>query len=253
MKAMEGEHSVTPNTATGDTSTAITLRVARSGGSGGSPGFAQYSVPAVANARVLDALLHVRRHHDATLAFRYSCRVGMCGSCAIVINGKEGLACQTTIASLGTRTVRLEPLRALPVLRDLTADMTPFFRASAVSEAVLRPKSPRAREVPKMPPATPHRALIESQSGCITCGACFSACELSSTRKDFLGPATLNRLLMLSLDERDSLGKTRLETAARDHGVLRCHTMGNCSAVCPANIPLREGMQRLKGLIAAGK
>lgn len=250
MNTSEGERAMAPNPASGDTPATITLQVARSGSP---PGFARYVVPAVANARVLDALLHVRRHHDATLAFRYSCRVGMCGSCAIVINGHEGLACQTTIASLGRRTIRLEPLRALPVLRDLTADMTPFFRAAADSEAVLRPKSPRSREVRKMPPADPRRATIEGQSGCITCGACYSACEWSATRKDFLGPAALNRLLMLTLDERDSLGKKRLETAARDRGALRCHTMGNCSAVCPVNIPLREGMQRLKGLIATGK
>jgi succinate dehydrogenase/fumarate reductase iron-sulfur protein len=177
----------------------------------------------------------------------------MCGSCAIVINGKEGLACQTTIASLGGRTIRLEPLRALPVLRDLTVDLTPFFRAATVAEAVMRPSSPRLREVRRLPPGEPRRALIERQSGCITCGACFSACELSATRKNFLGPAALNRLLMLALDERDLLGKKRLETAACDRGALRCHTMGNCSAVCPVDIPLREGMQRLKGLIAAGK
>ena len=133
----------------------------------------------------------------------------MCGSCAVVVNGKEALACQTSIGALGTDVVRISPLRALPVLRDVMSDMAPFFDTLKRAEAALRPKDPNLKSLRTMPPAAPHRATIEGQNGCITCGACFSACEWSATRPGYLGPAAMNRVLMLALDERDALGKAR--------------------------------------------
>jgi succinate dehydrogenase/fumarate reductase iron-sulfur protein len=199
---------------------------------------------------VLDALLYVREHLDSSLGFRYSCRAGMCGSCAVVVNGKEALACQTSIGTLGTDVVRVLPLRALPVLRDVMCDMTPFFNTFKRAQAALRPREPDHRTIRTMPPAAPHRALVEGQNGCLTCGACYSACEWSATRPGYLGPAAMNRVLMLSLDERDALGKARLATVASESGALRCHALGNCSSVCPVDIPLREGMRILKGLLA---
>lgn len=212
---------------------------------------AVFDVPVPGPAsRVLDALLYVREHLDASLAFRYSCRAGMCGSCAVVVNGKEALACQTAIGPLGTTSVRVSPLRALPVLRDLMCDMTPFLESMKRADAALRPAEPDRKTLRQMPPGAPHRKLIEGQNGCITCGACFSACEWTATRPGYLGPAAMNRVLMLSLDERDAKGRARLATVANDSGVLRCHGLGNCSQVCPVGIPLREGMVKLKGLLA---
>lgn len=229
------------------TPTRITLEVARS--DAGRPSKFEVPVPGPAS-RVLDALLYVREHLDPSLGFRYSCRAGMCGSCAVVVNGREALACQTAIGSLGTDRVRVAPLRALPVLRDVMCDMTPFFDSLKRADAALRSKEPDRKTLRAMPPAEPRRALIERQNGCLTCGACFSACEWSATRPGYLGPAAMNRVLMLSLDERDALGKARLATVAHESGALRCHGLGNCSEVCPVDIPLREGMQTLKGLLA---
>ena len=210
----------------------------------------QFTVPVPSpNSRVLDALLYVQQHHDPTLAFRSSCRVGMCGSCAMVINGKEALACQTTIGSLKSDVVRLAPLRSLPTQKDLKVDMAPFFANMRAAGAAFRPSEPGLKGIRQIPPQGKERALLETQNGCITCGACYSACEWTSTRKGYLGPAALNRVYMLALDQRDALGKKRLQVAAQDDGVLRCHSMGNCSAVCPIEIPLRTGLQQLKGLV----
>ena len=196
----------------------ITLEVSRTD----SDDHVSFRVPVPSkNSRVLDALLYVRHNIDPSLGFRYSCRAGMCGSCAVVVNGKEGLACQTTIGSLHSDVVRVEPMRALPVLRI-------------------------------MPPGEKVRKSIQDQNGCITCGACFSACEWSATKEGYLGPSAMNRVLMLALDERDSLGKKRLRGIATDSGILRCHGLGNCSTVCPVDIPLQESMQKLKGLISKG-
>lgn len=227
--------------------TRITLEVHRSDKSRTST----FEVPVPQpSSRVLDALLYVRENLDPTLGFRYSCRAGMCGSCAVVVNGKEVLACQAAIGPLGTDHVRVAPLRALPVLRDVMCDMTPFFDTLKRADAAMRPKDPDRKTLQTLLPGDRERALIEKQNGCITCGACYSACEWSATRPGYLGPAAMNRVLMLALDERDATGRRRLASVATESGVLRCHGLGNCSTVCPVDIPLREGMQKLKGLLA---
>lgn len=227
----------------------ITLEVARSDPNRRS----RFDVPVPGPAsRVLDALLYVREHIDPSLGFRYACRAGMCGSCAVVVNGKEALSCQAAIGPLGGDTVRVEPLRSLPVLRDVMCDMAPFFATLKRADAALRPGDPDQPSPRTMPPGDRHRALIERQNGCITCGACYSACESSTMHSDYVGLAAMNRVLMLSLDERDVLGKARLATVAREVSALRRHELDSCSAVCPVEIPLREGMQELKGLLATG-
>lgn len=227
----------------------ITLEVSRTD----SDDLVSFKVPVPSkNSRVLDALLYVRHNIDPSLGFRYSCRAGMCGSCVVVINGKEGLACQATIGSLNSDVVRVEPMRALPVLRDVMCDMDSFFKTLIKSHAALVSNDPDRKTLRIMPPGEKVRKSIQDQNGCITCGACFSACEWSATKQEYLGPSAMNRVLMLALDERDLLGKQRLRGIATDSGVLRCHGLGSCSTVCPADIPLREGMQKLKGLISQG-
>lgn len=201
------------------------------------------------NARLLDALLKVRQEQDPELGFRFSCRVGMCGSCAMVVNGRERLACQTPVAEVGPA-IKVAPLRSLPVKRDLIPDMAPFFDAMKRSHAALDPKEPDLQAIRTMPPGDPDRRAIEGQNGCITCGACFSACEWTRTHPGYVGPSALNRLFMLALDERDARGISRLDLAASAEGVLRCHTTGNCSVVCPVDVPVKAGMHRLKGLLA---
>ena len=131
-------------------------------------------------------------------------------------------------------------------------DMDPFFKTLIKSHAALVSNDPDRKTLRIMPPGEKVRKSIQDQNGCITCGACFSACEWSATKQEYLGPSAMNRVLMLALDERDLLGKQRLRGIATDSGVLRCHGLGSCSTVCPVDIPLREGMQKLKGLISQG-
>lgn len=225
----------------------ILVEVSRS-----TPGSAsRFEVPVTSpSIRVLDALLYIREHIDASLAFRYSCRAGMCGSCACVVNGTEALACQTTLDSLRADIVRVGPLRSLPVLRDLTSDMEPFFDSLRRAGAALDAKDPGRRTLRTMPPGEAQRQFIEQQNGCITCAACFSACGSSNMRPKHLGPAAMNRVLMLALDERDARGMARLETLAQETEALPCDEFGDFTAVCPVDIPLRDGIQKLKALVA---
>jgi succinate dehydrogenase/fumarate reductase iron-sulfur protein len=225
----------------------ITLEIVRSDPSQRS----RFDVPVpTAGSRVLDALIHVREHLDPTLGFRYACRAGMCGSCAVVVNGREALSCQLPVKALGTRNVHVAPLRALPVLRDLVCDMTPFFDGWKRAHAALHSNDP-ARTTPRtMPPGEPRRALIEGQSGCLTCGACDSACADMLGGDHAQAPAALNRVLMLALDERDRQGATRVEPLAQETARLHAYAHAPIDEVCPVGIPLRRGMDALERLVA---
>jgi len=226
---------------------AVTLDVVRSDPAQAS----RFEVPVpTAGSRVLDALLYVRERLDPTLGFRYACRAGMCGSCAVVVNGKEALACQLPVATLGTREVSVAPLRGLPVLRDLVCDMEPFFAGWKRAHAALEPNDPTRDEPRTMPPGEPRRALIEGQNGCLTCGACDSACADSVGGDHARGPAALNRLLMLTLDERDAQGNERLAAIAAETARLRAYAGSGIDDVCPVGIPLRRAMDTLERLVA---
>jgi succinate dehydrogenase/fumarate reductase iron-sulfur protein len=225
----------------------ITLDVARSDAS--RPSRFEVPVP-TAGSRILDALLYVRERLDATLGFRYACRAGMCGACAVVVNGKEALACQLPVAALGTPEVRVAPLRGLPVLRDLVCDMEPFFAGWKRAHAALQPDAP-ARDTPRtMPPGEPRRALIEGQNGCLTCGACDSACADSLGGDHSRGPAALKRVRMLVQDEADPRIMDRLSTIAPETDRLRAYAQSGIDDVCPVGIPLRRAMDALERLVA---
>jgi fumarate reductase iron-sulfur subunit len=233
-----------------DSHETINLTITRSGRDAGPANYTILSPGPY--SRVLDLLVHVQRHVDPTLSFRYACRVGMCGACAMVINGKEALACQVTVGSLGSD-VRLEPLRALPVQRDLSVDMAPFFASLKKANAAFAPSGPQRTSIRTIPPGGKDRVAIEAQNGCVTCGACYSACDCDKETDSYLGHAALNRILMLSMDERDALGKQRLAAVIADRSVVHRHAHGGCPIHCPADIPLRDGQRRLEQLANANE
>lgn len=225
----------------------VTLDVARTNPADRS----HFEVPVrSAHARVLDALNWARENEDPTLGFRYACRVGMCGACAVVINGREALACQTPLGEIDGGTLRVEPLRGLPTRHDLIVDMRPFFESLARADAALRPREPDRRDLPVIPPASNERTAIEAQNGCITCGACVSAIADEAKGDDGVGPAALNRLLMLALDERDGAGAARLKEIAAEVHSLGGGAIVRAESVCPAEIPLSAALEQLKSLIA---
>ncbi|MEA2515032.1 MAG: fumarate reductase iron-sulfur subunit [Thermomicrobiales bacterium] len=193
---------------------------------------------------VLDALLAIQREHEPSLGFRYSCRVGMCGTCTVRLDGRPVLACQTRLLP-DQDGIRLDPLAGLPVVRDLIVDMTPFFDEWARVKPYLVPR-PELTEPAKIEPDTPERQVIDPALDCITCGACYAGCGIAGYQRDFLGPAALNRAMVLIADSRDAEREERLRAVTGADGAWRCRYIHACTAVCPKGLDPAGAIRRLR-------
>jgi succinate dehydrogenase/fumarate reductase iron-sulfur protein len=203
-----------------------------------------YPVETGDDTTVLDALVAIQRGQDPTLAFRYACRVGMCGSCALVVNGRERWACRTRLRPLGPR-VDIRPLYHFPLLRDLVVDMTPFARKLASVGGALVP-SPEAPSYATIPGDSRERQRIDRAIECIGCGMCLSACTIVADNPAFPGPAALNRAFTLELDRRDVAHERRWLGLLSEDALWRCHGQGNCSEVCPMGLTPTESIMGLR-------
>ena len=205
----------------------------------------EYRVAAEADTTVLDALVEIQRGTDPTLAFRYACRVGMCGSCAMVVNGRERWACRTRLASLGPGPVSVRPLYHFPLLRDLVVDMAPFAAKLRDVRAALTPDegAPRYAIVSAL---SAERGEIDPAIECIGCGMCVSACTMVGHNARFPGPAALNRAFTLELDHRDAGRADRWRVLLGDDALARCHGQGNCTEVCPMELAPADSIRGLR-------
>jgi fumarate reductase iron-sulfur subunit len=208
-------------------------------------GVDEYRVAVAADTTVLDALVEIQRTQDPTLAFRYACRVGMCGSCAMVVNGRERWACRTRLGSLGPGPVSVRPLYHFPLLRDLVVDMTPFAAKLRGVRAALTPRE-GAEPYARVSGRSPERREIDLAIECIGCGMCVSACTMVGHNERFPGPAALNRALTLELDDRDDGREPRWRVLLSDDALARCHGQGNCTEVCPMSLSPSDSIRRLR-------
>ncbi len=219
------------------------LRILRSSPEAPGGRFQEFAVDAGPGTTVLDALVRVRETDAPDLAFRYACRVGMCGSCAMVVDGRERWACRTRLAAVAApgATVTLRPLYHFPVIRDLVVDMAPFVaRMTAVGAAFVPGGGAAAAGLAERP-------AIDAAIECIGCGACVSACTLVRWDPRFPGPAALNRAFTLVADRRDGAGLAgRWAALFGEDGVLRCHGQGQCTAVCPVGLSPTDSILRLR-------
>lgn len=184
---------------------------------------------------VLDALFRIRDGVDNSIAFRCACRVGMCGSCAMVINGRERLACKTIVGDLPGGEITVRPLSHFPVVKDLVVDIQSFFEKYSKIMPYFEPKSD-ILEPAIIRPDAEERRIIADHTECIACGACVSSCTIAYWDEEYLGPAALNRAFTLLADSRDGLTTQRLLSALGEHGCFRCHTEFNCTDVCPKEL-----------------
>jgi fumarate reductase iron-sulfur subunit len=222
----------------------LTLRVFR-----WSPGEPErleaYRVSGGASTTVLDALLEVQRQQDPTLAFRYACRVGMCGSCAMVVNGRERWACRTLLVSLRSPAVTVRPLYHFPLVRDLVVDMAPFARKMKALGAAFVPEGP-PKDFASIGSQTRERRRIDTAIECIGCGACLSACTMVGWNASFPGPAALNRAFTVMADSRDAGEATRWPFLLDEDALFRCHGQANCTEVCPMELSPTDSILRLR-------
>lgn len=205
----------------------------------------EYAVAVGPDTTVLDALVAVQRTQDPTLAFRYACRVGMCGSCGMVIDGRERWACRTRLAALGSGPVSVRPLYHLPLLGDLVVDMAPFNARLRAAGAVFQPAA-SAPTYAAVPGDSAERREIDGAIECIGCGLCVSACTMVAHNAGFAGPAALNRAFTLQRDSRDDGAPARWAPLLSDDGLARCHGQGGCTEVCPMKLSPMRSIIRLR-------
>lgn len=213
--------------------------------------FSAYEVPEQAHQTVLDVVTYVQRRIDATLAYRFACRVGMCGSCAMTVNGVPRWTCRTDVKTVARKgRLVIEPLRNLPVVKDLVTDMAPFFDKWQAAEGRLHATADRGTEVATIDPATPERKAADAGVECINCAVCYSACDVVTWNPDYLGPAALNRAWTLQNDERDGGKAERLRAVTRDGGCQNCHSHQSCTEHCPVGLSPTASIAGLKRMAA---
>ncbi len=198
-------------------------------------------------ATLLDCLEEIKDELDGTLAFRRSCREGICGSCAVRIDGRTALACRTPVAEIvaGGRIPVVAPIGNLPPLRDLVVDLEPMWQKMRAVEPFLRPTAdlPRdERETVVLP------ALLEAvhkEALCINCGACVSECDAMAVSPEFLGPHALAKAWRLVGDPREPVSKPRLKALSGEHGIWECTRCYLCNERCPKGVDPRDAIAKL--------
>ncbi len=224
----------------------VTLRIRRYDPERDSePHWESYPVTAYGTDRLLDALHQIKWYQDGTLTFRRSCAHGICGSDAMRINGVNRLACKTLLKDLNpNRPITVEPIKGLPVEKDLVVDMEPFF---AAYREVMPFLLPTGRE--------PTRERLQSQeereryddtTKCILCAACTTSCPVYWTDEQYFGPAAIVNAHRFIFDSRDAGAELRLEVLNSKEGVWRCRTTFNCSEACPRGIEVTKAIQEVK-------
>jgi fumarate reductase iron-sulfur subunit len=236
-----------------------------------------YSVPAQDSQTILDAVTYVQRRIDPTITYRFSCRIGMCGSCAMMVNGAPRWTCRTHASKvLKNGKIRLQPLRNLPVIKDLATDMTEFFEKWQTAKGRFVPSGDsgsaetsgdsgsaetkgkardgvgaKAMAFANVEPTSKARKEADAGIECLGCGVCYSACDVVAWNKDYLGPAALNRAWTLVNDVRDGDKMGHLAAVAVDAGCHACHSHQQCTTYCPNNLNPTRAIAGLKRMSVA--
>ena len=224
----------------------------------------EYDVHVKDGMTVLETLFWIRENIDQTLAFRYSCRGAICGSCAVLANGKPVLACKTPLSRVSTpenenhvslaikselpdRGILIEPVPKLPVIRDLVVDWEPFFEEYRKLEPVLKMnhKHPEKENLV----GKDESSELEKYTNCILCALCWSACPVVNEVEGYPGPAALAKLFRFYLDPREANSTKRLSLADNEDGWWACDFYTNCKKVCPKGVPTNVAIGRARKLL----
>ena len=210
-------------------------------------GQSEFDVPAYANQTVLDVVSWVQQNADPTLSYRFACRVGMCGSCAMMVNGVPRWTCRTHISKVQSADgIKIAPLRNLPVIKDLAVDMDPFFDKWVAAEGVHHASLTRHDAIAPVDEDSPARVAANAGIECINCSVCFSACDTVAANEDYLGPAALQRAWTLLNDAKDEGRAAILDAVSGRGGCHNCHSMGSCTTYCPNGLDPMSAIGGLK-------
>ena len=212
--------------------------------------FQAFAIPRRQHQTVLDVVTEIQREHDATLSYRFACRVGMCGSCAMVVNGRPRWTCRTRVSEVAEDgRLRLEPLRNFTIVKDLAVEMTQFFDKWKAAHGYFVPGAAPEKDFAVVPPETKARQSADAGIECIGCGVCYSACDVVAWDEGYLGPAALNRAWTLVNDVRDRGQMERLDAVSGTGGCQACHTHMSCTQFCPKAIEPTYAIAGLKRAI----
>ena len=209
--------------------------------------FRSFNVPAHDSQTVLDVVAWIQQNDDPSLSYRFACRVGMCGSCAMMVNNAPRWTCRTHVKRvLKDNRIEIAPLRNLPVIKDLVADMDPFFDKWVKAEGVFHPSATRADGIESLIPETAERTAVDAGIECINCSVCYAACDTVAGNPDFLGPAALNRAWTLVNDAKDVARQSILDAVGSTGGCHNCHSTGSCARFCPNELNPMTAIAGLK-------
>ena len=225
----------------------ITLEVARySPEKDSEPGLQSYEVPCREDWVVLDALNYVKDQLDGSLTYRWSCRMGVCGSCGMMVDGQPKLTCAVPLAEYAPGPVRIEPLQFFPVMRDLVVDITDFLeKLRNVQPWIVRDEEKPIADGEYL--QTPAQLEAYKQfSMCINCMLCYAACPVVGLEEEFTGPAAIALAQRYNLDSRDQGAAQRMEALDEHDGMWGCTFVGECTKVCPKNVDPAGAIQLYK-------
>ena len=210
------------------------------------PHFDEFDVPLRDEWTVLDALNHIKNEIDPSLSFRWSCRMGICGSCGMNVEGEPQLTCGTFLVDFAPGPIRVEPLANFPVIRDLVIDMSDFMRKlPQVKPWIIRDEEMSVDEGEYL--QTPEELDAYKQySMCINCMLCYAACPVYGLDPEFMGPAAIALAERYDLDSRDHGERERLDVLIEHEGVYGCTFVGECTRVCPKHVDPAGAIQRYK-------
>jgi succinate dehydrogenase iron-sulfur subunit len=207
----------------------------------------RYRVEAGPMDRVLDLLHKVKYEQDGTLTFRRSCGHGVCGSDAMLINGRNRLACKIRVDQLRAKRITVAPLPGLPVVKDLVVDMEGFFAKFRSVRPFLVNEGPVPER--ERPQSQADRARFDDTTKCILCAACTTSCPSFWAQPDYVGPAAIVNAHRFIFDTRDEAADERLEILADRDGVWRCRTIFNCTDACPRGIHITQAILEVSSAI----
>ena len=205
----------------------------------------EYQVDVRKGMTILDCLNEIKWKQDGTLTFRRSCRSGICGSCAMWVNGMNRLACETQAASLGSNRIEIRPMPGYPVVKDLAVSLDPLVRGLMAVKPWLIANGPPPTDQERLQSPEEREKLLGLYE-CILCGACTSSCPSFWADGDYIGPHAFLKAYRFVADSRDDGAKAHLDACDDKHGLWRCHTIFNCVEACPKDLNPTKAISELK-------